>query len=299
MGSAFEMPALRGKGAELFAKRQSRMEKYVVDSDTVQANKALGRSSSLSPPVRLSPLGLSSRSASVSPSPRPSFHATYTSRSTERQAVWSEKSRKPPTPWEAASRHPLGLVDEAFDFQDLQHSIATNLRSAAHRKLLPEPPADWKAKVAYEPPSKSQSWGTSRLSLPFLSPTKSTASAPAAPVPYGSPLRQSQPPRSITEANLGASLVRPENKRILGQSSYKSTYSYTWRRFRVTPTFLHPPPFSCYPWPEPLGLQKSQDQHRSHYPVHSSALSSKGYKTNLKHLWTPPNHRAPCHNHSF
>lgn len=39
-GSAFEMPALRGKGAELFAKRQSRMEKYVVDSTTVQSNKA-------------------------------------------------------------------------------------------------------------------------------------------------------------------------------------------------------------------------------------------------------------------
>ncbi|KAK9972508.1 hypothetical protein ABG768_025812 [Culter alburnus] len=39
-GSAFEMPALRGKGAELFAKRQSRMEKYIVDSTTVQSNKA-------------------------------------------------------------------------------------------------------------------------------------------------------------------------------------------------------------------------------------------------------------------
>ncbi|XP_026870831.2 synaptopodin-2-like isoform X1 [Electrophorus electricus] len=47
MGSAFEMPALRGKGAELFAKRQSRMEKYVVDSASVQANKA--RPSSPSP----------------------------------------------------------------------------------------------------------------------------------------------------------------------------------------------------------------------------------------------------------
>lgn len=47
MGSAFEMPALKGKGAELFAKRQSRMEKYVVDSTTVQANQA--RPSSPSP----------------------------------------------------------------------------------------------------------------------------------------------------------------------------------------------------------------------------------------------------------
>ncbi|XP_053559570.1 synaptopodin-2 [Bombina bombina] len=39
-GPAYEMPALRGKGAELFAKRQSRMEKFVVDSDTVQAHAA-------------------------------------------------------------------------------------------------------------------------------------------------------------------------------------------------------------------------------------------------------------------
>ncbi|MCI4377474.1 hypothetical protein PGIGA_G00203940 [Pangasianodon gigas] len=229
MGSAFEMPALRGKGAELFAKRQSRMEKYVVDSSTVQANKALGRSSSLSPPVRLSPLGLGSRSASVSPSPTPSSHATYTSRSTERQAFWVEKGRKPPTPWEAASRHPLGLVDEAFAYQDMQHSIASNLRSAAHRKMLPEPPAEWKAKVAYESPPKSQGWRMSQSSLSFLSPTKSTVSAPAAPVPYGSPLRQSRPPRSMTEASLGSSMSGLQCRRPLGQSVYRSTYSNTWR----------------------------------------------------------------------
>ncbi|KAJ7327017.1 hypothetical protein JRQ81_016776 [Phrynocephalus forsythii] len=48
MGPAFEMPpALSGKGAQLFAKRQSRMEKYVVDSETVQANMA--RASSPTP----------------------------------------------------------------------------------------------------------------------------------------------------------------------------------------------------------------------------------------------------------
>uniref|UniRef100_A0A3Q2Z085 Synaptopodin 2b n=1 Tax=Hippocampus comes TaxID=109280 RepID=A0A3Q2Z085_HIPCM len=38
--SAYEMPAVRGKGADMFAKRQSRMEKYVVDSETVQAHMA-------------------------------------------------------------------------------------------------------------------------------------------------------------------------------------------------------------------------------------------------------------------
>ncbi|MEQ2182541.1 hypothetical protein GOODEAATRI_023374, partial [Goodea atripinnis] len=49
-GSAFEMPVIRGKGADMFAKRQSRMEKFVVDSETVEANKA---SRSTSPAVSL------------------------------------------------------------------------------------------------------------------------------------------------------------------------------------------------------------------------------------------------------
>ncbi|KAI5104338.1 synaptopodin-2-like [Silurus meridionalis] len=191
--------------------------------------QALGRSSSLSPPVRLSPLGLASRSASVSPSPTTSSHATYNTRSKERQVFWLEKGRKPLTPWEAASRHPLGLVDEAFADQDMQHSIASNLRSAAYRKMLPEPPAEWKAKVAYEPSPKSQGWRMNQSSLSFLSPTKSTASAPAVPVPYGSPLRQSQPPRSLTEASLGPSMSGQQYRRSLGQSVYRSTYSNTWR----------------------------------------------------------------------
>uniref|UniRef100_A0A4W4DYX1 PDZ domain-containing protein n=1 Tax=Electrophorus electricus TaxID=8005 RepID=A0A4W4DYX1_ELEEL len=354
MGSAFEMPALRGKGAELFAKRQSRMEKYVVDSASVQANKArpsspspslptswkysttcrapppltynpiqspsyppgaikqppssspslknknkgkekdkpapkplhvldvmkhqpyqlnaslftygpaaeklaaekeaaekfaaqkaaeaqaqaqaqaqthiqaLGRSSSLSPPIRLSPLGLSSRSASVSP--RPSSHITYSSRTTERQAFWVEKSRKPPTPWEAASRHPLGLVDEAFAPHDMQQSLASSLRSAVHRKLLPEPPLEWKAKGAHVPRPKSQGWSTSRAPLPFFSPAKSTASAPEASMLYGPPLGQFQPPRSITEANLFASQAGQGSGRFPGQSGNRAMYSSTWRR---------------------------------------------------------------------
>ncbi|KAJ8262292.1 hypothetical protein GJAV_G00164790 [Gymnothorax javanicus] len=50
VGPAFEMPALRGKGAELFAKRQSRMEKYVVDSATVEANRVKNQSPTASLP---------------------------------------------------------------------------------------------------------------------------------------------------------------------------------------------------------------------------------------------------------
>ncbi|KAL1023475.1 hypothetical protein UPYG_G00041270 [Umbra pygmaea] len=43
-------PILGGKGAELFAKRQTRMEKFVVDAETVQANKAKSPSPTASLP---------------------------------------------------------------------------------------------------------------------------------------------------------------------------------------------------------------------------------------------------------
>lgn len=42
--------SMMGRGAELFAKRQSRMEKFVIDADTVQANKARSPSPSSSLP---------------------------------------------------------------------------------------------------------------------------------------------------------------------------------------------------------------------------------------------------------
>ncbi|KAL4640307.1 synaptopodin-2-like [Arapaima gigas] len=44
MSPASDMPTMRGRGAELFARRQSRMEKFVVDSETVQANKTRSQS---------------------------------------------------------------------------------------------------------------------------------------------------------------------------------------------------------------------------------------------------------------
>uniref|UniRef100_A0A3Q3ILS7 PDZ domain-containing protein n=1 Tax=Monopterus albus TaxID=43700 RepID=A0A3Q3ILS7_MONAL len=283
-GSAYEMPAVRGKGADMFAKRQSRMEKFIVDSNgagrppspaaslpnewkytssvrappsrsynpiqspsyppaatkqppsssisskakkkekQMPARKPLsvvevmkhkphqlssslftfgpaaevpkppvprpdpsppnppaesqsvkyepesapGRSYSLSPPVRIPSTG--QRSASFSPKPLTSL----------------EKGHKPLTPWEAASRHPLGLVDEAFTVQNFQQTLASNICLAAQRKLLPEPPVEWKPRVSHQAPKKtgsqtwsqSQSHSKSRAPLPsFMSPTKCTVSA--------------------------------------------------------------------------------------------------------------------------
>ncbi|KAF6738278.1 Synaptopodin-2 [Oryzias melastigma] len=213
-GSAFEMPVVKGKGADMFAKRQSRMEKFVVDSDTVEANKAsrstspaaslpnewkytpnaLGRSFSLSPPARVPSTGQKSAPAS-------SFSKPPTSWQTSRL----EKGFKTPTPWEAASRHPLGLVDEAF--QDLQQSLASNVHLAAQRKILPEPPAEWKARVSYQAPHKTgnQTWSQSCRKSPnlppsFVSPTRRPVYVPTSHAGYRSLPRQWQPHKY--EANL-------------------------------------------------------------------------------------------------
>ncbi|XP_041821325.1 synaptopodin-2 isoform X2 [Chelmon rostratus] len=257
-GSAFEMPAVRGKGADMFAKRQSRMEKFVVDSETVQANKesrstsptaslpnewkytpnALGRSYSLSPPARVPSTG--QKSASASSSPKPPARASETP--PLRQTSWLERVHKPITPWEAASRHPLGLVDEAFAFQNLQQTLASNVRLAAQRKMLPEPPVEWKAKVSYQAPQKtgshtwsqSQSRSQSRAPLPsFVSPTRSTISIPASNAGYRSLPRQWQPQRSAAQANVGPSVSYTEYKRPLGKQTYKSvctSNTWSWKR---------------------------------------------------------------------
>lgn len=244
-GSAFEMPTVKGKGADMFAKRQSRMEKFVVDSETVEANKAsrstspvaslptewkytpnaLGRSYSLSPPARVPFTGQQSFSASASP--RPSAFPP-----SARQTSWLERGKKAPTPWEAASRHPLGLVDEAFTFQDLQQTLASSVHLAAQRKILPEPPADWKARVSYQTHTKtgsqSQTRGHSRAPLPsFVSPTKNSVSGLSG---YRSLPRQWQPQRSVTEANLSST----DYKRPQGAHAYKSVYtsntSWSWKQ---------------------------------------------------------------------
>ncbi|NWR68798.1 SYNP2 protein, partial [Centropus unirufus] len=65
----------------------------------------------------------------------------------------ADRPGKRPTPWEAAARSPLGLVDEAFGPQNMQESIAANVVSAARRKTLPVPPDEWKQKVSCEPPA--------------------------------------------------------------------------------------------------------------------------------------------------
>ncbi|KAM4834098.1 synaptopodin-2 [Thomomys bottae] len=61
----------------------------------------------------------------------------------------TQKANKRPTPWEAAARSPLGLVDDAFRPRSIQESIVANVVSAARRKVLPGPAEDWSESVPH------------------------------------------------------------------------------------------------------------------------------------------------------
>ncbi|KAM4583582.1 LOW QUALITY PROTEIN: synaptopodin-2 [Odontesthes bonariensis] len=339
INQAVEGSAMAGKGAELFAKRQSRMEKFVVDGETVQANKTRSPSPSLSlpnswryssnirapPPLSYNPLlspfyppsaakqppstspklkpktkekpksapkqfnaldimkhqpyqldsslfKYDAASETKSPSPKPTpvlkFEVTKSRKqrsasshfphdtselavqseaeapakssgsgfsrnrslslpqrlnslpspgllstkstpgfqpsfsSIRRQASFQGKAHKPLTPWEAASRSPIGSVDEAFMFQSLPSSIASNVKAAAHQKSPPEPPDEWRHRVSLDPAAVSK--GHYHHAVPaFQAPSISRTFSLEKPAFYGPPFRPAQPLRSVSRSSTG------------------------------------------------------------------------------------------------
>ncbi|XP_012879186.1 PREDICTED: synaptopodin-2 [Dipodomys ordii] len=74
-----------------------------------------------------------------------------------------EKANKRPTPWEAAARSPLGLVDDAFRPRSIQESIVANVVSAARRKVLPGPAEDWNERASYASQTQTNTSSLERL----------------------------------------------------------------------------------------------------------------------------------------
>ncbi|KAK0138877.1 Synaptopodin-2 [Merluccius polli] len=116
------------------------------------AELALGRSYSMTLPSRLRPLPSHRPPPLLSGGPPGIHFQPSLRRPLQRQGSWQEWPHKPPSPWEAACRSPLGSVDEAFSFQSLPASIASSVRAAGHRRSLPEPPAAWTHRVSLEVP---------------------------------------------------------------------------------------------------------------------------------------------------
>ncbi|NXD84203.1 SYNP2 protein, partial [Halcyon senegalensis] len=135
------------------------------------------------------------------------------------------------TPWEAAARSPLGLVDEAFGPQNMHESIAANVVSAARRKTLPEPPQERKEKVSYEPPAPSGSVALLGGKQPgILSPPKSFLSAPSATTQAGSQLQYAYcSQRSRTDPDIMSMDSRSEYCLSTADSNY-TPQPRGWRR---------------------------------------------------------------------
>uniref|UniRef100_A0A8D0U206 Synaptopodin 2 n=1 Tax=Sus scrofa TaxID=9823 RepID=A0A8D0U206_PIG len=99
-----------------------------------------------------------------------------------------EKANKRLTPWEAAAKSPLGLVDDAFRPRNIQESIVANVVSAARRKVLPGPSENWNERLSYVPQTQKASMGSSGrqeynvASLPINS--MPTSSQYGSQVPY-------------------------------------------------------------------------------------------------------------------
>ncbi|XP_056096318.1 synaptopodin-2 isoform X1 [Rhinichthys klamathensis goyatoka] len=155
-GSAFEMPALRGKGAELFARRQSRMEKYIVDSTTVQSNKARPSSPTPSlpnsfkyspncrapPPLAYNPIHSPSYPPGAIKQPPPS------SSSTTNKNKSKEKGKPAPKPLhvlDVMKHQPYQLKSSLFTYGPAAEKLAAEKEAA--EKLAAQKAAEAQAQI--------------------------------------------------------------------------------------------------------------------------------------------------------
>ena len=158
--------------------------------------QGFGRSRSLSLPQRLNSMP---SPRLLSPVSTPGIQSSFLP--AQRQTSFQEKVYKPLSPWEAASRSPIGAVDDAFMFQSLPSSVASNVKAAGHCRSLPEPPDEWKRRVSLDPAAVTMAHyhPAPAFQAPFMSRTFS----PEKPAFYGPPFRPAQPLRSASRASIG------------------------------------------------------------------------------------------------
>ncbi|XP_053317397.1 synaptopodin-2 [Spea bombifrons] len=130
-GPAYEMPALRGKGAELFAKRQSRMEKYVVDSATVQAHtpRPMSPTPSLPSSWKYSSNVRAPPPVAYNPIQSPLYPPAANKSATNTGAYGSKSNKKKPTKalssLEVMKHQPYQLNSSLFTFQPPSETAAS------------------------------------------------------------------------------------------------------------------------------------------------------------------------------
>uniref|UniRef100_A0A2K6G579 Synaptopodin 2 n=1 Tax=Propithecus coquereli TaxID=379532 RepID=A0A2K6G579_PROCO len=201
LGPSNELPGMSGKGAQLFAKRQSRMEKYVVDSDTVQAHAARAQSPTPSLPAswKYSPNVRAPPPMAYNPIHSPSYPpAAVKSQPSAAQPskMGKKKGKKPLNALDVMKHQPYQLNASLFTFQPpgtkdgLPQKSPTKVNSAlAMKQALPPRPVN-----AGSPPNVQAS---SVYSVPaytsqpaFLA--EATSPVSASPVPVGVPTSPKQ-----------------------------------------------------------------------------------------------------------
>lgn len=215
VGPPSELPGMQGKGAQLFAKRQSRMEKYVVDSDTVQAHAAGAQSPTPSlpaswkyssnvrapPPVAYNPIHSPSYPLAALKSQPSAPQASKTSK---------KKGKKPLNALDVMKHQPYQLNASLFTFQPPDAKAGLPQRSSAKVTSVPItkqalPP---RAVNASSPTSVQAS---SVYSVPAYSPQPAffaevTPPISTSPVPTGIPSSPKQ------ESASASSFVAPRPK---------------------------------------------------------------------------------------
>lgn len=215
-GPPSELPGMQGRGAQLFAKRQSRMEKYVVDSDTVQAHAARAQS-----PTPSLPAGWKYSSNIRAPPPlaynpihSPSYPlAALKSQPSAPQAPkpGKKKGKKPLNALDVMKHQPYQLNASLFTFQPPDAKAGPPQRAPTKGTSVPaakQAPPPLAVSAAGSPASRKAS---SVCSVPAGSPQPAFfpgAASPvsASPVPGGVPGSPKQEPAST------ASFLAPRPK---------------------------------------------------------------------------------------
>ncbi|XP_056318389.1 synaptopodin-2 [Danio aesculapii] len=193
-GSAFEMPALKGKGAELFAKRQSRMEKYIVDSTTVQSNKA--RPSSPSPSLpnswKYSPNCRAPPPLAYNPIHSPSYppgavkQSPSSSSSTTNKNKSKDKGKPAPKPLhvlDVMKHQPYQLNSSLFTYGPAAEKLAAEKEAA--EKLAAQKAAEAQAQAQAQVQAQAQIQAQNQQMAYNQGPPPYGFMPPQAQQPYG------------------------------------------------------------------------------------------------------------------
>lgn len=149
------------------------------------------------------------RLSSVSPAFPVSASGVHpTCESLNREYSWVEHPKKTLSSLEAVAQSPF-VLDEIK-------------KSAAHRKSLPETPAEWKQRVSYELVAGPQEMAPV---IAVTSPTSSFSSVPKEPIVYWPPFRTSQLLETSNRYSRGSSL--PSNLTL--HTNYPQSYRVSWK----------------------------------------------------------------------